>query len=304
MKSKAFFSGASLAMALLLFSNVSMAVLPADYQSFTADEKRELLWDQIEQSRWSELPAFNNSSWSSILKSIRALTSLGRTFDHQSDEMPAGRAKFIHTYGTVAQVDFIPTFNHPYTGMYQTGASGLVRLSLAASPTTIGYTPGMAVKFLVDGVPSLNFVAMHSLEGQKGNWNFFAHDFSNKIPEPTTWVLWALGKFFELTRSPATDLPIDHIAEVHKDGEAVAPFAKFAPQQIILRPSFAVAHLIAPESREDMRISLEQIAAGTTLYYVYGITAGEEILIGSLVTRSEFIASAYGDKELFFQHKR
>tara|TARA_B110000305_G_C18793459_1_gene339396 strand:+ start:202 stop:339 length:138 start_codon:yes stop_codon:yes gene_type:complete len=42
----------------------------------------------------------------------------------------------------------------------------------------------MGLKFLRDGQDSANLVSMFGLDGQPGNWNFFAHDFTNHIAGP------------------------------------------------------------------------------------------------------------------------
>ena len=164
---------AILGAALSFNFRTAIASLPTDYESLTKEEKLDLLWDQIDNSQWSELPALNNQGWSSILKNLGALFSLKKSFDHTSDEVPSGRPKFIHTYGSVVKVSFVPEESVQFSGMCAKGAMGLARLSLAASPEAIDYTPGMAVKFLVDGQPSLNLHVMISLNGQGENWNFF-----------------------------------------------------------------------------------------------------------------------------------
>jgi len=289
-------------MSLFLFSGLSRAALPEDYQSYSASEKQDLLWQEVASTPWENLPPYNNNDWSSILKNIKALFSLSKTFDHTSDEIPEGRVKFIHTYGSVVKFSFEPAASHPFTGMYQTGAPGIARLSLAANPDVVAYTPGMAVKFLVDGQPSLNIVVMNSLEGQDQNRNFFAKKFSNKIDEPQSWTLWLLGKVFELARNPATDLPVNHIAAVHSDGEKVTDV--HSPDQLILKPSQDVNGFISENSTEDVRVSFSKIPSGSVLYDVYGLDNGVEIYIGQIKTTSEIISSRYGDKKLFFQHKR
>lgn len=39
----------------------------------------------------------------------------------------------------------------------------------------------MGLKILRDDMPSANLVAMHSLNGNKNNWDFFAKEFTNHI---------------------------------------------------------------------------------------------------------------------------
>ena len=161
----------------------------------------------------------------------------------------------------------------------------------------------MAVKFLIDGQASLNIVVMNSLEGQGSDKNFFARNFSNKIDPPKSRALWLLSKIFEFARKPANDLPISHLAQQHQDGARV-PRPR-SPKQLVLKPSAHITTFIPSDSQEDLRDSLRSIPAGTVLYEVYGLNEnGRETYIGSLQTESEFISSRYGDKKLFFQHKR
>lgn len=228
--------------------------------------------------------------------------SLNKSFDHTSDEIPEGRVKFIHTYGVTSQVSFLSNKNHPFTGLYKTGSVGIARLSLAANPKKISYTPGMALKFFVKGHPSLNIVVMNSLNGQDNNWNFFAHDFSNKIPSPSGFMLRILMKIFQLARKPANDLPVDHLAKINLDGSIVD--SPYTPESLVLKPLPHVYALISPDSRKDFREHLEKLKPGTVLYNVYGLKNGREIKIGKLQTTSSMISSKYADKVLFFQHKR
>lgn len=293
---------ASFFTAIIFSSNLALAALPANYQSLKKEEKLELLWEQIETSEWEKLPALNNQGWSSILKNLGALLSLKQSFDHSSDEIPKDRPKFIHTYGSVVQVTLIPEGNSPFSGIYEKGAIGLARLSLAASPEAIAYTPGMAIKFLVDANPSVNLHVMNSLNGQGDNWNFFAMNFSNKIDPAEGFILKVLEKVFERARKPANDLPVDHLAQIYQDGTRVSSIV--APERLVLKPSSQVAGLISPSSREDFREHLSRVPVGTDLYEIYGVLKGKEIKIGRLQSSSEMIASKYGDKTLFFQHKR
>ena len=79
----------------------------------------------------------------------------------------------------------------------------------------------------------------------------------------------------------------------------------FRSKQLVLKPSAHITTFIPSDSQEDLRDSLRSIPAGTVLYEVYGLNEnGRETYIGSLQTESEFISSRYGDKKLFFQHKR
>lgn len=278
------------------------AQLPCYYQELTAEEKRDLLWNEITLSHEEDnLPPFSGNSFSEVLEKLKGLFNLTPTFDHGSDELPEGRVKIIHANGSVGKVAFIPEADHPFTGIYQTGAIGLARLSLATPPSDDNYTPGMAIKFLLPKQPSLNLQVMNLLEGQKENWNYFAKDFSNQIPHPTSWTLKAIEAIFEWTRSPANDLPLWHLAAWTNEGRfnGIPVF----PERIYFRPTSLVKDLIAENSREDFRVSFLQVPFGP-IYEVYGEYQGVEYHVGTLMLESTLLASNYGDKKLFFQHQR
>jgi hypothetical protein len=59
----------------------------------------------------------------------------------------------------------------------------------------------MGLKFLRDGIDSANLVAMYSVNGQPGEWNFFAHEFQNHIKAASGAALAAVSFKF----SGATD---------------------------------------------------------------------------------------------------
>ena len=101
----------------------------------------------------------------------------------------------------------MPTENNEgYTGIFASGADhGLIRLSAAKEPDMSAgtepkdalerFTPGFGLKFLRDGVPSGNMVAMYSVDGAE-TWSFFRMDFSNHVPDPESLALKVLSKKF------------------------------------------------------------------------------------------------------------
>ncbi|CAM2802637.1 hypothetical protein [Legionella worsleiensis] len=288
---------------LFFFLNLSAhAQLPPDYANMSDVEKQELLWHEITLSHELDpLPSPRENSFLTILETLSGIFDLSPTFDYTSDELPKGRVKIIHANGSVGKIAFIPVPDHPFTGIYQTGAIGIARLSLGTTPSDDSYVPGMAVKFLISNNPSLNLHVMNRLEGQKGNWNFFAKEFSNQIPHPTSWTLSAIEKIFEWTRNPANNLPLWHLAAWTNEGryQGIPVF----PERIYFRPTRQVQNIIPENSREDFRVSLEKVPFGP-MYDVYGDYQGKHYLIGTLMLESSLLASDYGDKKLFFQHQR
>jgi len=68
-----------------------------------------------------------------------------------------------------------------YTGVFKGSEDGIIRLSSAFKEPM---TAGMALKFMRDGLPSANLLAMHSMDGTPGDWDFFSKDLSNHIEKP------------------------------------------------------------------------------------------------------------------------
>ena len=292
-------------LALLTLRTVAVrADLPPVYKVLTAESKQMLLWNKIEETKWSTLPPLSGKGWASIIENLKSLISLATTFDHESDELPEGRNKFIHTYGSVAKVSFMPVSN-PYTGIFKSGAIGLVRLSLAADPALIGFTPGIALKFLINGESSLNIFAMNSLNGQGQNTNWFEHSFSNKIPRPEGIALKILEVIFDRTQKPSNFLSLNHLATMGSDG--IREASPKAPYQLIFKPGQEMKGLIPRDSRRDFRENLELIHQKAVLYEVYALASEidqKAALVGFLVTESSFVDSQYADKKLFFRHHR
>lgn len=297
-----YFSLITFVFLLFLGQSLCFAELPSNYQSLNAIDKQDLLWNEILTSNAVDpLPPLSGNTFTEMLEKLRGLFNLKPSFDYVSDEEPVGRIKIIHANGSVGKIEFIPAANQPFSGVYHTGAIGLVRLSLAVSPTDDGYVPGMAVKFLLPHHESLNLHAIYLLEGQNDNWNFFANTFSNEVPDPTTWILKLIDEIFEWTRSPATKLPLWHVAAWTNEGQYVSNVV--FPDRIYFKPSDQVKNLIPATSREDFRKSLSRIPMGP-LYEVYGEYRGREYDIGTIVLKSALLASNYGDQKLFFQHQR
>ena len=289
-----------------LITKIALADLPENYQSLTAIEKQTYLWDQrITPSQWYSFPPIGGGNWASLVKGLYSLVNLRlkmrlqQSFTHAADEIPKGNIKFIHPSGSVAKIKFVATKDSPYVGIYR-GGIGLARLSLALDPKLAGsYTPGMALKFFIDGYPSVNIQVMNSLNGQGENHNFFAKTFSNIIPEPEGITLNFLKLAFQLAVKNPLHLSVDHLSYRRTDGSQEKE--TLSPYQLFFIP--IQTNIIAENSTLDFRKSLADIPIGTHLYRVESSQGRAVIHIGDLYTTSEFIASEYGDCQLFFQHK-
>ena len=305
----------ALTMGIFLSANLLSArwepssLLPS---SASATAKRQQIWERISASAYSldRLPNQSYAPWD--MAKLVVSSFLQVAFKHTSDEMPLNRKKLIHTYGTVAQVKLEITQDSPFTGVFQTGGEGLLRLSTAAQ--TGSFTPGLALKIFIDGKPSVNFHVMHSLDGQGEDTQFFENVFTNLLAEPRSPVLQAGSLAFahaltHLAGAPENErtLPLDEAAAVTSSGREMSDFN--APFEVEFWPtSEARKHFyrgLDPEDRRNYRVALATIPAGTSLYEVRARTRDDRIYpLARLVTQSPFLASQYGDESLFFQHQR
>jgi hypothetical protein len=70
-----------------------------------------------------------------------------------------------------------------------------------------------------------------------------------------------------------------------------------SPEQISLVPE-----LKFPSNPHDFRADLTPIPTETKIFTV--MVSESRQVIGYLITKSKFVASAYGDRQLFFRHHR
>jgi len=291
--------------------------LPADYESWTAAKKQDLIWQQrILASRYDTLPP---------LKKIDVIglffTFLSIKMDRLSDEAPRKWNKAIHAHASVAKVKLIPTQNSPFTGLFKGADYGLLRLSLTGDPSDRGFAPGLALKLLVDGQPSENVSALVSLTGQGNNYNFFANELSNIVPAENDLGSKLINSIFRRVSKFPRKLYLQGFAQIDQTGHLEPN--PFYPYRLFLVPN---PNLQFPEQPpHDFRDDLATIPAGTCLFSLYAVVpqnVGDENadqnadiidepsyrqnaqLIGHLETTSEFVASYYGDSQLFFRHQR
>lgn len=275
------------------------ASLPADYERKTAQEKQDILWDQhLAPTKYGALPAWPKTDLLGIIR-----LDLGITLNRSSDEMPVGRKKLVHALGSVAKVEFVADENTPYTGMFK-GGIGIARFSLAAAPGTDSYTPGLAVKLFVDKMPSQNLQVMYSIDGQGKDFDFFSNRFSNIIAAPVGVGPNIIGNIFKQATPFPNYLDLDNFARHDRTGAQASRMK--APHQVVFIPADEVKAVPRASSPNvDFRVDLAKIKSGTTVYQVVATESaqGAYVHIGKLVTRSEMIASRYGDEHLFFKHE-
>lgn len=285
----------------------------AHSENQSAEAKQKALWQNIVESSYkTQLPDITSpGAWDAL--SLLSADFDSKAFSHDGDQMIEGRAKLIHSFGTTALVSFVADDCSPFTGVFSGALFGLVRISLAVPPvdgSTPKLVPGLALKFFVDGKASLNVMAMPSLDGQSEK-NIFAHSYTTNVAVPewsfTGWLIEqrfasALGYVGQSDGNPRS-LSLDEMAKVTSSGENVStPLAPFA---LSFEPTKELRDLFETRSEDDFRARLEGHGAAIALFDVWAhesVDAPREIHIGKIWATSDFMASSYGDKTLFFKH--
>lgn len=288
---------------LILLSTLCNAVveLPADYESKTAEAKLDMLFDEIKATEGTR------GNYPSPFGYVRFVLQddLSPTCDHFSDIIPYKHEKRIHSVGPVAKMVFESNGEHPYTGLFQGASHGLIRLSMAQKPSRWrGTAPGMGAKLFRNGMPSANFVAMFSLDGQDGG-NFFENNFSNHVNVTSSPILSVLANKFAEVSAPAEFVGLSDIAAYTEEGvevdEPVFPF------ELVLLPNRELQTQFADSpSTEEGFEEILAIPVGTKLYDVYAraTPAAPKTIIGMIKITSELMYSSFGDENLFFRHQR
>jgi len=212
---------------------------------------------------------------------------------------------------------------HPFTGLFAENAYGMLRLSLAVDLKFGNFVPGIGVKLLRDGMPSANFVAMDSVDGQESG-NFFEADFSNHIAKPQSVPQKLLGRKFAQTSSPPELVGLSDIATYRRNGEKVDSDSSRGkedgeveekeskvvfPFELIVKPNEQLRKQYAKSAptEEALEEALTSIPEGTIIYTLYGRAEPNDedlILIGTFQLTSRLLYSKFSDNGLFFRHQR
>lgn len=277
--------------------------LSPTYESKTGQAKIDELWQVMVDGKGKTGSLPNGWHFLQFLAS-----DLNPTFDHYKDTSPFNGKKTIHPIGTVTMAKFDTTNvpDHQFTGLFKGSEHLLLRLSLAVSPDTESAAPGIAVKFLRNGIPSANFVAMYAIDGQAGSGNFFLNEFRNHVSPPTSFTTKLLAEKFRLTEKFAEYVGLSHLAETDALGQPID--APVFPFQIIMVPNVVLTAKFADaEPMDDLATMMNQLTKGTKLYDLFALETPESsvrIPLGSFVMTSEMISSINSDELLFFRHQR
>ena len=283
------------------------------YEVLTGCEKEEILESYVKGSVYTTKPSWSGKEVAGIFTFVGPREENGRKFlnvsmEHASDITPPNREKLVHTYGSVAAVRFVRDPNSTFTGVLAGAECGIFRAAPGAGPSKNRLVPGIALKFLVDGKPSVNIFALYTAEGQEGV-NYFKNTLSNFLAPPVTNISKFLTSRFNLASKDGTKVHAGHLARVQSNGRSVKESDVRAAEQLYFVPNTEkLAFSDVPVPNHDYRDDLESIPVGTKLYDVYGRVAGasenERTLIGYIETKTKFLSSEFGDKRLFFKHQR
>ena len=134
--------------------------------------------------------------------------------------------KATHPNGVVGRANWISEGEHPFTGMFESGADTcIVRLSLALDPAEMKATsvPSVAIKLLRDKMESANYLALiAATEVSIDDLNFFGINMWNHIPIPVPGVA---PPFFKQRMSEPTNyigqIGLSEMATYDQEGKRV-----------------------------------------------------------------------------------
>ncbi|CAN5920729.1 hypothetical protein BH11MYX4_BH11MYX4_23550 [soil metagenome] len=296
-------------------------VLPANYDGLSALQKQKLLGAMIREGQYCAkddravdcLAKLPTGGIGYLASAVPALFSLKPTFNFSSDEAPEGRKKIFHPFGVAGEAELTLDYADrpsdasvhraaPYSGVLANGGKAIPLILRMAPGGGGNLIPGASVKFLIDGQPSRNFVAIHDFGGlPKNNWNYFTQDIGHIYPD----VPFLIKKYFETVTRDPSHLPITHLGEMSPSGAAVPAAQQSTPYEIVLRGNPAVATRFPNTDQHDFRFDLTRIEPGTAVYDVMArATETDKTFekLGTIRTKTALVASAGGDKQLYFKH--
>ncbi len=279
-----------------------------------AQTQQNALWSHVLASEYKQLPPLNQKERVLNLNPAMAHKQLMelrlRAFDVTGDVRRVTDHKMTHINGpaALAKVVFEPG---PFTGMFSAGEQlTLIRTSFAFNPTkTTGPhdfpQPGLAVKFFASFVPTLNVLAMGSLDGEGSDGRFFSTPMATKL-EPPKSLKGKVGEaiFKASTHSPG-HLRLDHLARVNSDGSTVK--TPVTPEWIVFAPT-ELSKTFGKKDARDFRDEILKIPAGSRIYTIHGALKKPDgtmvrLKMGYLETTSRFVASEFADRKLHFRHE-
>jgi len=278
--------------------------LPSDYEKRSAREKSDLLWANVNSDPYPDdkLPT---RAPSPIARFKLFSVDFNKGSFVPGDELPPDRPKLVHTYGSCARVSLHITEKHPYTGMLERGGDALVRFSDAKGGGS--FLPSLAFKFFVDGRSSTNVLVLPTDYRAKGDLRCFSSTYCNATTPPKELDTKLVHRAFTKTakslgasRLYAVYIPLHDFASIRTDGSK--PENPVVPDRVEFAPTDAVKK--ACPDLPEFRRALAAIPVGTVLFKVFAAPKMDKPVapIGEVRLESAWVASAYGDTRLFFQH--
>lgn len=266
------------------------STLPDNYQSLSGKKKLDILWKNCLEDTTGVGHASN------LEACVTFLRNMNDTFDHASDERPWKRKKPIHATGPVVKARFDTVPFTPYTGIFKGCSNVLLRFAPGAAPKPGILLPGVSAKFLRNGMPSGNMLALRKTGTQKDTMNWFQDQMSHNAAAIDPPIGWFLSAKFKQASAFAVEIGVSELSDYDSNGIKVSK-PKF-PFEMFLRPNPELS-TITPETLSDIK-------SGTKLYDVYAKEkeGSAQKKIGSITTTSKMTNSRYGDLKLFFQHQR
>lgn len=291
---------------------------PATYTELIALYKEHylarVLCEPAEKSlTWPDLGAVRER----LLDPTRASMAL----THQGDWWPDPRTPSIHPFGVVALGQFSPERRLDDLGLFGQDCTVVLRYSIA---TQVGadhsgdqwpLSPGIAIKWLVDGLPSRNLQLVVAVEGID-DLDFLGHTFTTYPAEPNFDRyphLEFLLRRFQTARALAggTDLgrerqiPIGPMTAVRRDGTTVPN-----PQQLdaVTLEHSSEAKRTFPrmsrwdEFREHLATCSRTLHRQTPFVSLLGLKQGQRFKLGDIWLHEPLHTSRFGDQQLFFSH--
>lgn len=289
--------------------------IPNNYESLSACEKQDILWQKIQATTYTDFPPYRMFGLIQLLSMSQQEVSMKEK--NKSDFAPQGWKKYLHGRGSIAKVKIVPR-DSQYTGIFQGADCSLLRLSLTYKTTTSRpVAPGLALKVLRDGVYSANISALVSLDGQGKNFNFFKYPMSNIVPIGKDFGQKLVHRIFRKVSAYPEELLALDMARIDAHGAVLKEV--IAPRQIFFVPG---PSLKFSTNEHDVRDDFSKILDNTVIYQIYLVpekyrnfnyahyTAENNSLflkesqhVADIVTTSNFLASEFGDDGIFFRHQ-
>ena len=321
----------NLILASFLLTNVNATIMSdEEYEPKSACEKQDILWKEIEKTKYKKLPDYAPVGLKEVLGMAR--NEVKPKARKATDFAPKGWVKYLHKRGITAKVKITPfdKENTQYTGIFSGAECGLLRLSVTYKPDIEEgepVAPGLALKVLRDNTYSANVSALYTLEGQKNDYNFFRNSLSNIVPINKGLTFRVVHYVFSTVTDYPEELGLEHMARWDGKGNRISNKNLKSPRHIFFVPNPEITKKM-PSDAHDIRESISKnVPEGTILYTIYAVPEKTEKFnygdfdysnyknediekfkeaatpIAEITTTSPFVASSFGDTGIFYRHE-